>query len=261
MLDNYLCRWEYDPPDFFDAPIEFTGHGFTVTIDTAVVEAVVDAAVFEANPKLRAELREAIEHCFRSRRWATRQNFTLLNAGWKGPVINGLRKHYAEVSLRGSGIVSSTFGAIGVFHVGADGQHSLDTKQHQIQQSLAKRLTVHGKDPTVAAMVRGLDASVPNGQDVLIRLFEVRDALTKQFGPNKSIPCALLGIEVKEWDEFGELCNEPSRAESRHLGKSIGPLKETTIGEIEKARRMAVAMLERYLDRLDGVSPVLRPLL
>jgi hypothetical protein len=288
MSDNYVCTWTYTPADFFEAPFEFAGQGFTVTVNNGVAEAMVEPAIFEsgagarmgrrkpqpkkgaseAEPKadvsggkFRADIRSALEHRARPRRWASLREFSLLGVSWKGPPIDGVRKHYAEVTLQGTGTTSTEVGTPGVYHLGADGQPSLDLAQHHRQQRLGARLALHGHDATVEAMVRGLDASLSDGADVLIRLFEVRDALTQKFGTKSTVPCQALGIQHEEWKWFGDLCNVPSTTKSRHLGKSTGPLKETSAEDIDKARRMSVAMLERYLDHLEGLARVERSLL
>lgn len=258
MPDNYLCRWVYTPADFFEAPIEFAGPGFIVTVNAGVVEAIVEPATFEANANFRATIRDALEHRFRARRWASLRGFSLLNGSWTGPLISGMRKHHAEVNLQGAGIVSCEFGAVGAFHVGADGELSLDLTQHYCQQRRGERLAVHGHDATVAAIVRGMDGATANGQDVLVRLYEVRDALTTKLG---DATAKTLGIEATEWSSFGRLCNEPVTVESRHLGKATMPLSAAPADVIDKARRMAVGMLDRYLDHLDGIAPVSRSLL
>ena len=66
-----------------------------------------------------------------------------------------------------------------------------------------------------------------------------------------------LGTIKYEWDELGKLANDPRIKQARHRGKSAGALRDASTTELDKARKSAQLLIEKYLEYLSTeVSPL-----
>ncbi|HKK61195.1 MAG TPA: hypothetical protein VJ951_01465, partial [Bacteroidales bacterium] len=106
-------------------------------------------------------------------------------------------------------------------------------------------------DETLNHMLGSYHASVSDPDNEFVHLYEIRDSLANRFGSKKSA-ISQLDISTKKWDEIGRLSNYYPLKQGRHRGKSVGSLRDADTSELERARKSAVYLVERYLEYLDG---------
>jgi len=102
-------------------------------------------------------------------------------------------------------------------------------------------------------MLRSYDASVRDPNNELVHLYEIRDALSAKFGGENSARTA-LAITSTQWSRLGQLCNQEPLRQGRHRGKTGEALRDANEGELAEARGIARAMIEAYLQHLDGCN-------
>ena len=74
------------------------------------------------------------------------------------------------------------------------------------------------QNPTLSRMLTSYEEALNDPGKVLVRLFEVRDALEKHFGGDNETKDAIR-ISSSDWSAFGRLTNGESLCEGRHRGK------------------------------------------
>ena len=94
-------------------------------------------------------------------------------------------------------------------------------------------------------------SSVKDPDNEFVHLYEIRDSLSERFGSKKSA-IKKLGVTSNEWDEIGKLANALPLKQGRHRGKAVGALRDAEIAELEKARKSAAYLIEKYLEYLEA---------
>ena len=110
--------------------------------------------------------------------------------------------------------------------------------------------TYRASDATLASLLRSNDAAVRDPGNELVHLYEIRDALSVEFGGHKQAR-SRLGISSADWSRFGLLCNNEPLRQGRHRGNTGAALRDATDSELMDARRIARDMVEAYLSHLD----------
>ncbi len=100
-------------------------------------------------------------------------------------------------------------------------------------------------------MLKSYQNSVKDPDNEFVHLYEIRDSLSERFGSKKSA-IKKLGITSNEWDEIGKLANALPLKQGRHRGKAVGALIDAEIAELEKARKSAAYLIEKYLEYLEA---------
>jgi hypothetical protein len=159
--------------------------------------------------------------------------------------------HFIEIV--GALSVSSA-GPVDLVITDKDGKTKLDSKRERIEEK--RRLSqivasYSGRDILLASLLHSYDAAVRDPGSELIRLYEIRDALSKKFGDDVSARNA-LGIGSAAWSRFGRLCNDEPLQQGRHRGKASGGVRNATEGELIEARGFARGMIEAYLKYLQA---------
>jgi hypothetical protein len=81
-------------------------------------------------------------------------------------------------------------------------------------------------------------------------LYEVREALSKEFGGEKSV-INTLAIDKKDYKELGRLANHEPVRQSRHRGVNVKDLRDASQDELIQARSIARQMIMRYINYLE----------
>ena len=92
--------------------------------------------------------------------------------------------------------------------------------------------------------------SVEDPDNELVYLYEVREALARKFG-GQATAMEKLCLNKTQWDIIGILANNEPFKQGRHRGNWVGNLRAAELSELEKARKSAVLLIEKYLIYLE----------
>jgi hypothetical protein len=135
-----------------------------------------------------------------------------------------------------------------------DGNIVSDTKQERLDKQKwfsAMVAKYRGADGTLDQMLNSYQMAVKYPKNELVHLYEIRDALSSRFG-NQRNAMNHLCISEKDWKIIGDLANPQPLEEGRHRGKATGRLRPAKYYELEKARKSASNMVEKYLIFLEA---------
>lgn len=138
------------------------------------------------------------------------------------------------------------------------GNVASDSKRDRVEskERVAELVATHRPiDRLLASLLQSYEEAVHDPNDELVHLYEIRDALSKEFGGDKKAR-SILGISSSNWSRFGQICNDKPLRQGRHRGRADRELRDASEGELADARRIARAMVEAYLHRLaDPTGP------
>ena len=159
------------------------------------------------------------------------------------------------LSFRGYAFVMTFLaGVISVVIKDADGNVIKDTRAERLAEHRAFRdqCLRHAEDPLLQDLLASFRQAVADPADRMTHLYEIRDALNRHFGGEKTARNQ-LGLTNKEWSDLGRIANKEPIEESRHRGchPALRPATED-----EQSRVLAVtrSMIRAYLDHLDRSS-------
>jgi hypothetical protein len=135
----------------------------------------------------------------------------------------------------------------------ADGIVVRDTRRERIDRrnDLARRAAVHLTDLVANSILRSYSAALDDPDNELIHLYEIRDALSSQFGGERAAQMA-LDISSTKCRRLGSLANVEPLLQGRHRGGNPGALRDATADELEDARWIAREMIESYFQSLEA---------
>ena len=249
-----VLEWTFSPADYFEVPIEIAGDDYTLTIDQGKAEARLDSAAYERNPSVRQTLHETLNDRFLGVQLLSHRAYALSRSSMIQVHPDGRKDIFLEVE---PARISVT-GQRADFKISdAKGNIVADSRRDRIEKKkkLADLVSTHRpSDEILASLLRSYDAAVRDPSNEFVHLYEVREALFRQFGGEKKTRSA-LGISSSDWKRFGLLCNDEPLRQGRHRGKAGGALRDATEPELAEARDIARGMIEAYLLRLDTSTP------
>lgn len=220
-----------------------------MTITSGRVEARVDPDFYSANPAIREELHASLNDRLLGAQLVSFRPYELL-----GPIRIHLREdggRDAFVELKGVVMVLAG-GTADIQVTNADGAIVYDSRSERIaaKRSFGELIELHRpSSPTLTAMLNSISNAVRDPQNELVHLYEVLDALSKEFG-GKSRAITTLGLGASMWSRLGQLCNNEPLRQGRHRGKAGLALRDATHDELEEAREIARSMLRLYVEFL-----------
>lgn len=245
-----LVEWTFSPPDFFETQIAIARADYTMAIDAGLARARIEPSVFDARADMRAELDAALRNRFEAQQVVRHKPYDLGSAAVKRVGADGA----VNTVLFGEMIeVLAASDSADCVLANAEGVVLKDTKAERIaaNNAFAERVEAHASDALLRALLVSYRASVRDPNDELVHLYEIREALSKQFG-GETTARATLGVSKHEWSELGRISNSLPVRQGRHRGQSPGVLRDATEEELTTARRAAFEMIQRYLDHLAG---------
>lgn len=127
-------------------------------------------------------------------------------------------------------------------------------KVQKEQKELALLVRNHLEDSTFKQPLQSYENALNKPQDMLIHLYEIRDALKRKFGGKEARE--ELGISKTDWNKLGELCNAMPLKEGRHRGKHAPEeLRDAKPEELEKAKEIARDLIKSYVYYLEKNPP------
>jgi hypothetical protein len=222
-----------------------------MVIDNGKVEARMDPAMYDKNPRMRDELHDALNDRFLGAQLLTHSTYELSDASMYRLHADGRR----DVTVFPKGLaIKTSFGSVDIVITDKDGSVVADTRKDRIdkKRELAELAAKHrSKDRTLESMLASYGASIRDPNNELVHLYEIRDALSSRFGGERPAKTALQ-ISDAAWSEFGKLANEDPIRQGRHRGKKAGKLRDATEAELKTARIFARSIIEAYFQHLEG---------
>lgn len=256
MTAEFVLNWTFSPPDMFEEQVSFDvgDRSFVLNAGAAQARLPADGVADDQVGILRGELHQALDARFLAAQVLGHRPYSLSKPGMVRVHDNGRQDAYVFPE---SSSLTITCGNVDLITTDADGNVVQDSKRDRIAQrkSFAAQAAKHITDPIVNSVVRSYSAAVNDPRNELIHLYEIRDAMSKQFNGEKTAQEA-IGISSNQWSRLGRLANEEPITQGRHRGKQLGLLREGTAAELEEARSIARAMIRGYLHYLDqGAKP------
>lgn len=248
-----LLEWKFSPPDYFEEAIEVSRHDYAMTIADGKVEAKIESAIYDANPPMRQVLEGSLNDRFLGVQLLTHRPYELSSSTMTRVHADGRRDIFIELE---SGSLLTSGGSVDFRVTDKDGNIISDSKRDRIERkkSLAELVAGHrASDGLLAAMLRSYDAGVRDPNNELVHLYEIRDALSVKFGGEGCVRAA-LAITSSQWSRLGQLCNHEPLRQGRHRGKTGEALRDASEGELVESRGIARAMIEAYLQYLEGCN-------
>ena len=241
-MSNTEYHWSYQPPNFFEViptvpNARFEGEHIWVRIDKPMSEA------------LRLQIEVKIDACFRSEQVVHFKTYALTFVGHRTIGDDGKIENDLMVAKASSTTMVGFRPDITM--TGPDGV-VIDTKaqRHALIKKMRDQIACHGDDATLRRMLAGYSAATKDSADELVHLFEVVDALNRQFRSRSTVRRE-LGLLKRDIDPLPELANDAPVAEGRHRGRHEDPLRPATSDELDRARDAARKLIRAYLDWLD----------
>lgn len=255
MAAVFVLDWAFTPTDMFEEQVTFDVGECSFVLNTGSAQARLSAEGVAEDQigTLRGELHEALDARFLAAQVLGHRQYLLSKPSMVREHDDGRRDGYMfpePASLK------FTCAKVDFITTDADGNVQ-DSKRNRIAQrkSFAVQAAKYITDPIVNSIVRSYSAAVSDPRNELIHLYEIRDAMLKRFGGEKTAQEA-IGISSTQWSRLGRLANEEPITQGRHRGKQSGLLREATEVELEEARSIARAMIQGFLHYLDrGAKP------
>lgn len=241
-----LLRWTFTPAGYFEQAVEVVQPDYRMTIGSGTAEATIDAATFDATPHMRKKVHEDLNARFQSVLVLTHKPYELSGAlvireaGDKEVTLDIASCKHLMVAMQANLDVLA--------FDDATGKVIIDTKRDRIEKNNAfgDLLAHHIGNAIVQAMVKSYTEAVKDPADELTHLYEIREAISKQFDGYEKAQEA-LGISSTKWKRFGEITCALPLNHSRHRGNFVGALRDATQAELDEARGIAHEMIEAYL--------------
>jgi hypothetical protein len=242
-------EWNYEPTDFFEDVFECLSESYTLSVGLGKVTAILSEPANPVPDQLRERIEKFVTGLFRARTILDHREFNLDGPRLKQRYSDGSTDYVMFVT---AGVLSLSGGRVDFQIINADGQVITDTKQERVardKEFLSLITPLLPKSGTLKALVNSYYAAVQDPSNELVYLYEIRDALLKEFGGEGNVR-RILGLTRSDWSEFGRLCNDAPLLEGRHRGQQINSLRKATEDELGTARRFAQVMIEAYAKQI-----------
>jgi hypothetical protein len=229
MVEKLSLEWSYTPANFFEEPFEYSENGWVVEIGDGRIVATFSGVTGEQVESACREKHEEVSARFLGAQLLNHQPYQLSDYKTTRARPDGS----VEVGISFGATLCISDGRCDVMIRDAAGNVTTDTKKERVE----RRKEFARRDP----------------RNELTYLYEIRDALAKEFGGAGGV-CSALGITKNQWGEMGRLANKVPLAQGRHRGQSVGQLRDAMPAELDEGRRIAKLMVERYFDYLDKLA-------
>lgn len=254
MSEIVKLEWTYTPEDFFEEPyIKNVGdYEFYIHEGKAIVS--LSDALYDQDQSIKNRIFEELDGIFLGSQVINRKTYELsresidcrINEDGKRDItINVPCAHFSITAYPADIEITD-----------ASGKIIKSTKQERINSinNFANRVWQHFiHNPTLKRILVSHRNASSDPKNELIHLYEIRDALVREFGKERKTR-KNLGIDKKKWSRFGQLANDLPLKEGRHRGNADEALRNASKEELNEARAFAKKIIESYLDYLDKNS-------
>lgn len=241
--------WQFLPKDYEEIS-ELQYKNYTIKISNGELKISIAPEVFDNNPTLSAEIEGFLDAHFMSRQLFSDKPYQLYGHHIKRTHEDGRK----DISVRIKGAEIRAIAGRVDFKIGdKDGNVLKDSRQERLDniERFTSLIQKHSNDQLFKALLLSFRNGQNDHENELVHLYEIRDALHRKFGDERSAQ-RRLNFSASKWREFGRLCNDAPLHQGRHRGKNMGALRDATEGELLDARRVAREMIEHYLRYLEN---------
>jgi len=242
----WMVEWTYSPVDYFEEPVQISNKDYDLTIRDGKVEAKIS---HDPRPELSDQLDTELRFRFQGIQLISQKPYKL-----SGPTVSC---RHAEgkrtIFLAGTCVAKGSVLQADVIITDKNGNIVADTRTERIErkQSLGALAAKYGGRDTVARKIlQSYNTAVDDPDNCLVHLYEIRDALAKHFGRDKTAQNQLKVTKAR-WQELGRLANDAPLKQGRHRGKMLSGLRDATRAELDAAMNIAAEMVEKYLKHID----------
>lgn len=249
MDEVAVLEWAYSPQDYFEELISIKGEQYEMKIDGGKVEARMKAEVYDQNQNIRDALNETLNGRFLGNQLLTHKPYQLSKPSMYKLHPNG-QKDYHEFGE--PAVIVMSVGSSDILVTDKDGKVVVDTRKDRIEKkkNLSELVEKYrATNSIVAALVGSYHAAVMDPDNELVHLYEIRDALTVQFGGGDAVRNT-LSINRDEWSRFGYIADKAPVKQGRHRGRNVGVLRDATEAELSEARTFSRKLIENYISYL-----------
>ena len=240
-------QWVYTPADFFDGKIERDCKSYSVEIEDGHATARMSAAFYRPGRDFQHALADELRRYFYLWQLDRRRVFEI-----RGPSVRRIHPDgTSDITIVVDSVVGvSEVGTPNLISTDANGVvHDARREHFEAMKQLVELRLRHASDPTARRMLESFDAAIRYPGNELVYLYEVWDALQTKFRRNKKAGKA-LGISRPNRSWLTNLANKEPLNQGRHRGR-FDTLRDATVEELDKARRIAKDMIEGYWKYLD----------
>lgn len=247
-----IAEWEFTPADLFEEDFDLAIPGYEIHAVKGTFSVTVTEQLSRSDETIRDDVERKLQSLLSGVQLQEHKPASLSLKNFSRATDDGRRgvTIFVETALL-------TISGMSVDFVmkDKDGNIIADTKADRVRkkQTNAKRVLLHGGDPTLQAITASFQDSLKDPTNAMVYLFEIRDALKNKFGSERD---ALKTLSVgQQWKLIGQLANDEGIREGRHRGifRAAG-LREATTDELKQAREAASGIIGAYLDHLDCIS-------
>jgi hypothetical protein len=243
-IASILLEWKYEPSNYFKAPISISEPGVEISISDGLAKATIDTNIFKLTSTFEDDLTKIIESRLFAVQIITHSDFSLTGPNRSDFGEDGKKLPFMRA---GTGHFRDTFFPIESHYE----RQERANKERWFAEIIAQ---YRSNDIILDQILHSYRMAVKDSGNELVRLYEIRDALTGKFNNEKSAR-EKLGIIKQDWNLLGDLANNQPLKQGRHRGKSAGLLRDATTSELNSARKIAKNLIEKYLHYLENNNP------
>ncbi len=250
MIEQIIVEWNYKPNDYFEGNFTVEYDNCAIEIRSGTATAIIDPIHINKIDEIINKLTQDLISRFLAVQVMTHQKYNLGKPSRHDLKKDGIKN--ISIQVEDLVCVSDIFPA-DIIIGDANGNVISDTKQERIDKKkwfseTSARFRI--KDQTLNQMLKSYSSSVSDPNNELVHLYEIRDAVSKEFG-NESNTRSKLNITKKEWSDFGLMANKKPLLQGRHRGKNAGELRLADFAELNTVRKIASKIVENYLIYLE----------
>lgn len=251
MIEQIVAEWNYEPKDYFEDTFIIEYDNCTIEIKSGIAKAQISPIHIDNADEIINKLNQDLESRFLAVQVMTHQKFKLCKPSRYDLRKDGTKHIYLQVE---DIVCLSDCSPIDIIIRDKDGNLISDTKQERIDKKKWFSETsakYRCKNHTLNQMLNSYSSSVSDPNNELVHLYEIRDAVSKEFG-GESNSRSKLDITKNEWSDFGLIANKKPLLQGRHRGNNAGALREAEVSELGTVRKIASKMVENYLIYLEN---------
>jgi hypothetical protein len=240
-----VLGWTYEPKGFFEIPCQLAFSGGQISITDGKVRGEFDQSHFDLGSEFRDLVHANVSTVFLAQQVQVHKVFKLSKASMEREHADGRRDFIGFVD---SAQCTISGGSADIIVRNSDGNIIQDTKAERLKKQKDFRDAAANMTPNDLVLKRMLQSfrnALTDSENLLIHLYEIREALTSDFG-GEAIVKRTLSLSSADWSSFGQLANNEPVQEGRHRGKHVG-LRPATKSETEWALSFAQRLIEVYI--------------
>ncbi|MCO5792825.1 MAG: hypothetical protein HEQ21_08395 [Blastomonas sp.] len=240
-----VLEWIYEPKTFFETPWMLTFADGAIRVEAGTARGQFDAVHYAAGRAFRDAADARLRTAFLAQQVQVQQSFILRPSTMMLAHPDGR----TDVTMFAEPLtLQVSVGRMDLTHISGDGTVIADSRTERLDRQSVFRQSVmdlHPIDLTLQRMLQSYNSALNDGDNLLVHLHEIREALTTELGPKRSAH-EVVDVSLADWRKFGKLANDEPLLEGRHRGKHQ-TLRKLTAAEASWAREFCKRIIEGYV--------------